>query len=210
MSVHLFHTAQVHCETFDHLRDAIAPGVEIVHHVHEHWLDRARNGKGDDLSTEIDRHLRQIEGPVLCTCSTIGPMAEAAGALRIDWPMMQAAAQLGGRAMLVYCLDSTLEPSRLLLQRAIEEAGTEQDIECLSLSHHWPIFETGEANLFALEIAKSVEEVLLETREITAVVLAQVSMAGAADKLSHVEPLVLSSPRLALEAVLALGEVKVS
>ncbi|WP_338549433.1 hypothetical protein [Roseovarius phycicola] len=210
MSVHLLHTARVHCEAFDRLRDSIAPGVEIVHHVHEHWLDRARDGKGGDLWTEIDSHLRQIEGPVLCTCSTIGPMAEAAGALRIDLPMMQAAAQLGGRALLVYCLDSTVEPSRLLLQRAIEEAGTEQDIEYLSLSHLWPIFEAGEVNQFALEIAKSVEEVLLEIHEITVVVLAQVSMAGAAEKLTHVKPPVLSSPKLALETLLALGAAKVS
>ncbi|MDF1857232.1 hypothetical protein [Pseudooceanicola sp.] len=48
---------------------------------------------------------------MICTCTTLGPAAEATGTTRIDRPMMQAA----GRIVMAYALDSTLAPSRDLL-----------------------------------------------------------------------------------------------
>ncbi|MEL7256217.1 MAG: hypothetical protein AAFN80_00025 [Pseudomonadota bacterium] len=208
MSVHLVHTAQVHCATFDHLRDLIAPGVEVFHHVFEPWLERARSGQDDGLEAEIGDYLRQLDGPVLCTCSTIGPMAEATGALRIDWPLMQAAAKVDGCVLLVYCLDSTSESSRALLQRALDEVGSDQAIICLSLSQRWPLFEAGQTDDFAAAIAQDVQDNLDADHDIKVVVLAQASMAAAADKLEHVNLPVLSSPKLALEAVLSSDGVK--
>lgn len=44
-----FHTALVHSETFDALRDRIAPGVAMHHNIRTNWLVRAREGIGPDL-----------------------------------------------------------------------------------------------------------------------------------------------------------------
>ncbi|WP_317056648.1 hypothetical protein [Roseovarius rhodophyticola] len=208
MSVHLVHTARVHCATFDRLRDLIAPGVEVSHHVHESWLDRARRAEDNSLKVEIADYLSQLHGPVLCTCTTIGPMAEAAGALRIDWPMMQAAAQTKGSVLLVYCLESTREPSRVLLQRALDDVGSEHSVIDLPLLHLWPLFEAGKADEFSTAIAKGIRQTLNIQQGVKTVILAQASMAAAADRLEDVEIPVLSSPRLALEVLLGLGGVK--
>jgi len=154
--------------------------------------------------------VKEIEGPVLCTCSTIGPIAEAAGALRIDWPMMQAAVRADGPVLLVYCLESTLKPSLALLQRAMSEKGAQHEITCLCLSQHWFLFEAGKIDQFAIAISASVDDALSRNPNIVAVVLAQASMAGAAKKLRHLRAAVLSSPKLALKAILALDKAKAS
>ena len=91
----LLHTSPVHVARFDRIRDRIAPDLLLDHLVREDWLDRARRSGIDDiLKGEIAAEI----GPLtLCTCSTLGPIAEELGAHRIDRPMMRAAAQSGGR-----------------------------------------------------------------------------------------------------------------
>jgi hypothetical protein len=93
----LLHTAQVHADTFDALRDRIAPDTRLVHLVRPDFLKRAQGGIDAALAGDIGAEVRAVSGPVLCTCTTIGAVAAAAGAIRIDAPMMQAAAQTGGR-----------------------------------------------------------------------------------------------------------------
>ncbi len=210
MIVHLVHTAEVHKATFDRLHDEIAAGVTIEHHVKEAWLARARGDDTGRLQSEIADYLGGLAGSVLCTCSTIGPMAEKTGALRIDWPMMQAAARAGDCVLLVYCLKSTAHPSRLLLQRAQEEANLSQEIVELYLPDHWTLFEQGRTDSFVGAVAKDIKAAVMRRPDVKAVILAQASMAGAAEKLCKLNIPVFSSPRLALQAVMALGGVKVS
>lgn len=80
---------------FDAFRDRIAPNVRLTHVVREDWLERALAGLDDTLSAEITNEIRQSDAPI-CTCTTIGSVAEQAGALRVDQPMMARAAQIGG------------------------------------------------------------------------------------------------------------------
>ena len=210
MVVHLVHTAEVHKATFDRLRDEIAAGVTIEHHVKEAWLTRARAEDPGGLQSEIADYLDSLAGPVLCTCSTIGPMAEKSGALRLDWPMMQAAAHAGDSVLLVYCLESTAYPSRLLLQRAGEEENLSQETVELFLPDHWKLFEQGHTDAFLGAVAKDIEAAVMRHPDVKAVILAQASMAGAAEKLCKLDIPIFSSPRLALQAVLAMDEVKAS
>lgn len=90
----LFHTADVHRITFDKLAQRIAPDAELTHVVRSDWLDRAQGGIDRDLSEEIQSAISAVPN-ALCTCTTIGLVARAAGALRVDWPMMQEAARSG-------------------------------------------------------------------------------------------------------------------
>ena len=206
MVVSLIHTAQVHCASFDALRDQIAPDQDIHHIVRPDWLERAQNGIDADLRSEISETIRAADGNVLCTCSTIGAVAETSGALRIDWPMMQVAAKTGGPVLLVYCLESTVKPSSLLLERAIAEHGGGQCVFTLDLSQSWALFVSGDIGGFSSVISKGVRNEVARRSTLTAVVLAQASMACATTDLADLSIPVLSSPRLALKTLLGLTD----
>ena len=203
MSITFLHTAKVHSATFDKMSEISGAGTQMTHHVREKWLKRAQRGVDAVLEVEIAALVGSVEGPVICTCTTLGLAAEKAGAIRVDWPMMQAAAQAGGAVMLVYCLDSTWEPSLTLLERALQEEGTPQKVYPLNLSQYWPLFEAGEQEAFAAVLAGEVRQAAEQVKDLSAIVLAQVSMAGAAPLLSDMAVPVLSSPELALRAAFA-------
>ena len=194
----LLHTAEMHVETFS----ALAPGAVLDQQVRADWLARAQGGIDAGLRAEIAAAVAAADGPVLCTCTTLGPAAEAAGAIRIDWPMMQAAAQLGGPVLMAYCLKSTAEPSEALLRRAF--GSRDPELTCLELGQHWPLFEAGDSTGFAAAIAKDVAQAV-RAGDFTCVVLAQASMAGAAALLKEQTQVpVLASPEIALRDLLAV------
>lgn len=203
MTITLLHTAEIHRATFDRLRDRIAPGLPLHHIMRPEFLSRAQEAMTDSLATEITREVQNAPGPVLCTCTTIGPVAEAAGALRIDAPMMQAAAQTGGAILMVYCLESTLAPSLALLTRALHTAANPHPARCLPLLHLWPLFAGGEHDGFARTIADHIRTHLAQHPDITVIVLAQASMINAASHLADLPVTVLASPEPALRAVIA-------
>jgi hypothetical protein len=198
----MFHTARVHCATFDALRDRIAPEVEINHVVRPDWLERAQGGVSPQLSSEIIDAIQAVTDKTICTCTTIGPTAEKAGAIRIDQPMMQASAMTNGPVLMVYCLDSTLKPSLSLLKSAMKSAGNASKIHPLPLNALWPLFEAGKADAFAKAIADAIRLFINDAPEITSVVLAQASMAGAAGLLMDIGVPVLSSPTLAFQSAI--------
>ncbi|MFY9240512.1 MAG: hypothetical protein WAO78_16885 [Roseovarius sp.] len=207
MILTLLHTADVHCATFDALGARIAPKAKFTHHVRADWLERAQGGVDDALRAEIAQVIAAAPGPVLCTCTTLGPQAAEAGALRIDAPMMQAAAgiaaQAQGSILMAYCLPSTLAPSAALLDAALEAQGYKARVHALSLAQFWPLFDAGEHEAFAAVIATAIRENLSAVPKAACVVLAQASMAGAAPMLSVLPIPVLASPEMALRAALS-------
>ncbi|MCA0921346.1 hypothetical protein [Pseudooceanicola nanhaiensis] len=193
----LLHTAEVHVARFAALRDRLAPGAELRQEVRPDWLARARAEGVAAVAEEVTAFIRAAGGPVICTCTTLGPVAEAAGAARVDRPMMQRAARFGGPVLLVYTLASTAEASAALLCEYTP------DIRRLDLSPLWPLFETGRGADFAAAIAEGVRSEL--TRQPAAVVvLAQVSMSDASPLLAGCGVPVLSAPEAALRAGLGL------
>lgn len=200
MTVTLLHTAEGHRARFEALRDRIAPGEDLRQEVREDWLERAQAGVTPELEAEIAEAVAGAEGVVICTCTTIGPAAEKAGAIRVDWPMMREAAKIGGPVLLAYGLESTWGPSLALLERALATEGREAVVHPMPMMRFWPLFEAGETEAFAAVIAGEVRKVIESGREIGCVVLAQVSMAGAAELLGDLGVPVLASPELALRA----------
>lgn len=196
MRVTLLHTAEAHRTRFEALRDRIAPAVALNQEVRAAWLAAAQTGVSAGLAAQITDWITAQSGPVLCTCTTLGGVAERAGAVRIDRPLMEAAAAIGGPVVMAYCLDSTLVPSRTLLQGAM---GPGADIRPLPLTQHWALFEAGDVTGFEMALAGSIRAADPVTG---CVVLAQASMAGAADHLSDLAVPVLASPELAFRAVL--------
>ncbi|GAA6194125.1 hypothetical protein [Phaeobacter sp. NW0010-22] len=198
----LFHTASVHRTTFTRIAARIAPGVQLTHVVRPDWLERAQGGIDATLSAEI-QHLIAQSPNALCSCTTIGEEAALAGALRIDQPMMDLAASTGGPVLMAYCLDSTLEPSRALLTQAFTAADKPAAIQPLPLTDLWPLFASGQTDQFAQQIAQRIDAAVEQHPTVTCVVLAQASMAAAAQH-TTANVRVLSSPELALRAGLGL------
>ncbi|MGI3170056.1 hypothetical protein ACRARG_12935 [Pseudooceanicola sp. C21-150M6] len=196
MTLTLLHTAELHRSTFDTLRDRIAPGVSLLHVVRPDWLAEARANGPEAVRAPVAEAIRKAGGRVLCSCTTLGALAEDYGALRIDRPMMRAAATIGGEAVLVYTLASTAEASLSLLEN---EGGTARMLDLTAL---WPLFEAGETAAFHAAIAQALRADLAQNGG-SVVVLAQASMAGATDLLGDLGLPVLSSPETALRAALA-------
>lgn len=197
----LLHTADVHKATFNALRNRIAPNIELDHIVRSDWLTMARkNGISEDLKKQIAELISARSYPVLCTCTSIGEAAENAGALRIDRPMMEAAASTDGPILLTYALESTAQLSLELLKTACASKGHSGEIFPFLISDAWSLFEAGETTQFCSMIAKNIREKLQEIPHVTSVILAQASMASAASLLTDLPQHVYNSPESAFRA----------
>jgi hypothetical protein len=206
-----FHTAEVHVATFDRLLAELAPGCPARHVVRADLLAEATAAGclTDRLATEskaaMERELADPETLLLCTCSTLGPLADALAAergrpaLRVDRPMAERAVALGPRLLLAACLASTLDPTRRLLLEAAERAGREIVLREVVIEAAWPLFLTGDLPAYHAAIAQGLRPL---AAEVDVVVLAQASMAGVGALLPDLATPLLSSPRLGLEAAL--------
>jgi hypothetical protein len=205
------HTSPVHVATFDALLKELAPQRSAVHHVREDLLMRAqRDGLDAGLTAAVRAALLSAapEGRVMvCTCSTIGGLAEATEAgvpvTRIDRAMADAAVQAGAPVLVVAALQSTLAPTAQLLQSSAERLGMPLHTRTVCVDEAWPHFEAGRRDDYLATIATAVRR---EARPGDTVVLAQASMADAASLLADTGLVVLSSPKLGLLQALRFCE----
>ncbi len=204
MRLGLLHTSPVHVATFDALAAEEAPDVELVHVVREDLLAAARAHGPEAADDQVAEAVRDLSTDVvLCTCSTIGAVAERVDAtvpvLRVDRPMAAAAVATGGPVVVLAALESTLAPTLAMLAEEADRAGTAPRIEATVVPGAWDRFEAGDVEGYLGLVRAALEQV----RDATVVVLAQASMAAAADR-AAVDVPVLSSPRTGLRAALAL------
>ena len=217
-TIGFLHTAEVHVATFDHLVHSHLPGVGTVHAVEDDLLVRARAGGPDSVATEVLRHVHALHGAgadiICCTCSTIGGVAErVAGHLsvfrlgtvfRVDRPMARCAVRSGPRILVLAALESTLEPTRALIEEEAATRGTMVRIGMVTVPDAWRHFERGDLAAYTEAVAATARA---RRDEADAVVLAQASMAGSESLLADLGIPVLSSPRLAIaHAADLLGE----
>ncbi|AVZ76592.1 arylsulfatase [Streptomyces lunaelactis] len=201
----LLHTSPVHVPVFDALRDEDHPGLTLRHLVHEDLLARAGEDGPEAVAPSVAAVLAgavaQGATVVLCTCSTIGAVAEASAAdlgvpvLRVDRPMAAAAAERR-RIVVVAAVHSTLEPTAALIRE--EAVDRIVELRTLLVEGAWERFEAGDRDGYLDAVAAAVDEV----READVIVLAQASMADAAARTATAVP-VLSSPRSGLRAAAA-------
>ncbi|MFI1646650.1 aspartate/glutamate racemase family protein [Streptomyces avidinii] len=209
----LLHTSPVHVPVFDALRDRNHPGAVLRHLVAPELLDRARAAGPESVAPALRALLAEAGanagaeagagfGAVLVTCSTIGATAESLApalgvpVLRVDRPMAAAAVRAGTRIAVLATVESTLAPTRELLA---EEAGERPvSIRTHLVAGAWERFEAGDTAGYLARVAEAVGAVT----DADVIVLAQASMAGAADLVTGTVP-VLSSPAPGLAAGLA-------
>lgn len=199
----LLHTSPLHICVFDALRDESHQGLELRHFVAEDLLTRA----GTDGPASVAGEVRALLGEavadgaaaVLCTCSSIGAVAEGTDVgvpvLRVDRPMAAAAVAAGPRIVVLATVHSTLAPTVALIE---EEATGPVEIRTRLLDEAWALFEAGDTEGYARAVAAAADEVT----GADAIVLAQASMTPAGQWTTTTIP-VLSSPRPGLAAAAA-------
>ncbi|MER5308493.1 arylsulfatase [Streptomyces sp. NPDC002773] len=205
----LLHTSPVHVPVFDGLRDLDHPGLALRHIVDEELLVRARDAGPEAVTESVATALAAAVGDgadaVLCTCSTIGAVAERQAGrlgvpvLRVDRPMAAEAARFP-RVIVVAALRSTLEPTVALIA---EESGPETSIITTAVvDEAWELFETGDRDGYLDAVAAAVDRAPWTGTDDSVVVLAQASMADAVERMTTRRP-VLASPRPGLAAAAA-------
>ncbi|MEU6321121.1 aspartate/glutamate racemase family protein [Streptomyces sp. NPDC047009] len=202
----LLHTSPVHVPVFEELRDRSHPGLALTHLVAEDLLAGARVQGPDAVAGDIRELLARAVAAgaraVLCTCSTIGGVAEGVDVgvpvLRVDRPMAAAAVAAGPRITVIAAVESTLGPTSALIQE--EAAGRAVEVRPLLVEGAWHRFETGDIEGYLRRVADAADTVT--DADADAIVLAQASMAPARRLTTTAVP-VLSSPEPGLAAAAA-------
>ncbi|KFG71244.1 aspartate/glutamate racemase family protein [Streptomyces mutabilis] len=209
----LLHTSAVHVPVFDALRDEAHPGLELRHHVEAELLDRARRdgprAVTDAVRAVVRRAVAEGARAVLCTCSTIGGVAESVAAdagvpvLRVDRPMAAAAVAAGSRVVVLAALESTLTPTAELIREEARHAGRAVEVRARLVEGAWSRFEAGDIEGYLRLVAETAEAVT----GADAIVLAQASMAPARES-AGATALVLASPAPGLAAGAAAARLR--
>ncbi|MFG2953879.1 aspartate/glutamate racemase family protein [Streptomyces sp. NPDC048291] len=201
----LLHTSPLHVPVFDALRDEHHPGLELRHRVDPDLLARARREGPEAVAADVTAALRRAVDAdvraVLCTCSTIGEVAERAAAelgvpvIRGDRPMAAEAVATGPRIAVLATVESTLPPTLALLDDEARRADRPVHARAQVVPDAWNRFEAGDIEGCARLVAAAADAVT----DADVIVLAQASMTSAATFTTTVVP-VLSSPRPGLAA----------
>jgi len=212
VSVGLLHTAEVHVATFNQLIDEVGDvGVVRSHRVDEQLLDEALT-QGVDSPSVAAKLLLHLQGlatesdRILCTCSTLAGLAETmtervgCPIVRVDRPVARVAVASARSVAVAFAVESTVGPTTTLLMDEADRAGRSVEVALIDCSSCWPAFVGGDVNAYLVGVASAVEELVGDA---DVVVLAQASMEPAARLLAHLQQPVLSSPRLAVEALLS-------
>ncbi|MBG0568991.1 hypothetical protein [Actinoplanes aureus] len=206
-TIGFLHTAHAHVATFKQLIAEMGPGQEDLHMVDQRLLaDAQAHGVTPQLAGRVESRLGALVAGgadlIVCTCSTIGAVAESAAVgvrvLRVDRPMADAAVAAGRWIGVLATAESTLEPTFQLLRESAARAGVEVTLVAGRGFSAWQYFESGDLERYYAEIA-------IEARKLApgldVIVFAQASMAPAAALLDDLR--VFTSPRAAVSAAVA-------
>jgi len=204
----LLHTAAANATVFAKLGQEIAPDIPLQHVVDDSLISEARANGG--ITPDLNRRVATAAlnaldsgaAALLCTCSSIGPCVEVTRSftdrpiLRIDDPMADEAVETGSRIIVAATLQTTLTPTKEIVARSAEKAGKDIELIDILCDEAWAAFEVGDTEGCEAEIVRVMASA---SGNADVIVLAQASMAGAAEKLASDVP-VLTSPRSGFEA----------
>jgi Asp/Glu/hydantoin racemase len=205
------HTAESNVAAVGKLMAELAPDIPTRHLLATELLAEAVKAGSVTDKIAADTRAKLAEAAkgaavVVCTCSTIGAVAEAADGTmpapvqRIDRAMAERAVATGRRILVAACVPTTIEPTSDLLTKVAREAGRPADIAVVLIADAWPKFLAGDVAGYDAMI---VERLSAEKESADVVVLAQASMAGAAAETERrLGVPVLTSPRLGVAAAI--------
>lgn len=222
VDIAFLHTGEVHIKTFESITKAIDPTVSTYHRVQQDFLTHAMT-HGTDESLEIQiraviNELALMAKVVVCTCSSIGAIAEKLNGLngavvqRIDRAMADKAVKLtaneNNHILVAAALESTIEPTLSLINDSAKSLDQTVHVSHCVVPNAWQHFESGDLDKYKKSIAVHLDSL---DSHASVIVLAQASMAGCEAYLPTANSIlgstvlgksVLSSPILGVEAAM--------
>lgn len=205
------HTLEPNVDVFENLLRNAGSDCEIIHKVDGSVLKdaAARGGIDEEIASRIRADISALveEGAnvVVCTCSSIGSVAETMNEIspieiqRIDRAMADEAVQIGDRIVVAAAASSTLIPTRELLESSARRGNRAISIKEVVIAGVWGRYELGDLTGYIDGIAKGLAS---EFEAGDVIVLAQASMAEAAKIVSNCPIPILSSPQLGIDRAL--------
>ena len=211
-SVAFIHTSPAAIGPLMQFYAGAAPELEVTNLLDDGLLRLLAAGRGGDVRrrlSEMLRSARETYAPELAmiTCSSVSKeLAESLArdfdfpVLKIDYPMARRAVESGRRVGVAATFPPTLVPTSRLLREAAEEAGVEIEIvEEVAPEAYRALLANDTATHDEL-LSKAVED--LQRKDVSTVVLAQVSMARTLPLIERTARVpVLTSLHTSLEAV---------
>ena len=217
MRVAFLHTADAHVATFDQIFSDLRADAELAHYVDPRLLERAQKDGLSSIRTDVVSLLKKLStaDAVLCTCSTLGPLADEAAAfsekiIRIDRPLMRQACADGEKVLVAMCLESTRNATLSLLHACANDANKRIVPIVVICRDAWTFFEAGDLQAYAASIARSIRSKIEEDPDIESIVLAQASMRVAESNLKDNGIPVRSSPEIAARRCLEVARANAS
>lgn len=204
------HTSEVHVPTFQKLVDDIDSSICVRHDIDESLLkDAMINGITEQLGSKVDNAMEAASQSgatvVVCTCSTIGGVAEKSPqtkptvSMRIDRAMADLAIEHSNRILIVAAVESTLGSTQALLKESSSAANKYPNLSIALVEGAWPLFETGKMEAYF----DCIEQYIRHQHEgYDSVILAQASMAPVASRFQDSRLRVLASPELGVRSAI--------
>lgn len=207
-------TAASHVPMFDALVAQIAPDWQTRHLVDPSLLDDALRDGAAAVADRVSAALAALAGEgaarIVSTCSTLGPVAEAAPCpvpvVRADRPMAADAVRLAyapgmeAPVAVIAALPDALASTLGLLREESAKAGMPVAGLPVLLEGAWDRWQAGDVPGYLDQVERAAREAAGRAK---VVLLAQASMAPAADRLADVTATVLTSARSAVQAATA-------
>ena len=196
-------------------KELLPPGTEVFHIADELLLKTvmAQGGLSPFIYQRVAENVVAAERAganiVQCTCSSISPCVEAvlplAGipVLKIDDPMIEMALSMGKRIGVAATAPTTLKPTTELVQAKAAARKLDVQVETRLCEGAFSALSSGDTTTHDRLVSQGLRE-LMSNNDV--IILAQASMARVADAIPANEQKVpiLSSPRLAVEALAAV------
>lgn len=210
------HTSTVHIPTFQKLIDDIDPSILVRHEVDESLLeDAVAHGITEQLGRKVESAMQLAASSgaevVVCTCSSIGALAEkslqtsACVSMRVDRAMADLAIDSSQRILIVAAVESTLEPTRLLLEESSTKIGKFPHLSIALVEQAWFLFEASKMDAYYDCIEKFIQ---VKHHGYDSIVLAQASMAPVAQRFQNSSFRVLASPELGARSAISHIQMK--
>lgn len=214
--ISFLHTSDIHIATFDALRDRLAPELAVRHVVRQDLLALAiaQGGVTPELEAATRIAFKDALTPeskvLVCTCSTLGPVAEAYDAdasipvLRIDRPMADQAVLRSKQIAVCGALATAVMATKALVQSSADYL---QRDKVIVIDHLFPLawkyLERGDIAAYHQEIARGLRGAAL-TADL--ILLAQASMQGAIALCGDIAVPIWSSPEIGFRTALSLAQ----
>jgi hypothetical protein len=207
MRISFLHTINGNRRIFDDAASELGLPIAGFRHEVRPDLREAVQAAGEitpGLRAEANRCLLDLAAgadAVIVTCATLGPVADAMhGAdvpiVRADKALAVAAANTGGRIVVLCAVESTIEPNRRLFEEPISDAAT--SVEIVHVESVWTCYKNGDLDGCFDAAAKAADKAYREGA--TVVAFAHPWMAPAA-KLIEAAHRPLDSAHVALRAI---------